>query len=77
MAMTTMATKMRKILTRTYDDQNDNDNDDDERPCFFRQQSTLVRCIPGRGVVGDFYDVDDDGGDDNDDDNGDDFDESI
>ena len=23
---------------------------------FFRQQPTLVRCIPGRGVVGDFYD---------------------
>ena len=30
MATTMMATTMRKILTRTYDDQNDNDDDDDE-----------------------------------------------
>ena len=27
---------------------------------FFRQQPTLVGCIPGRGVVGDFYDDDKD-----------------
>ena len=34
----------------------------------FRQQPTLVGCIPGRGVVGDFYD-DDGNEDDNDGDN--------
>ena len=28
---------------------------------IFRQQPTLVGCIPGRGVVGDFYDDDDNG----------------
>ena len=38
---------------------------------FLRQQPTLVGCIPGRGVVGDFYDDDndedeDDGNDDED-----------
>ena len=31
----------------------------------FRQQPTLVGCIPGRGVVGDFYDDDGDEDDDN------------
>jgi hypothetical protein len=35
---------------------------------FFRQQSTLVGCIPGRGGVGDFYD-DDNNEDDDDGDN--------
>ena len=49
---TTMAKNMRTILTRTYDDHNnnDNDNDNDKRTRFFRQQPTLVGCIPGRGV---------------------------
>ena len=44
MKMTTMAmaTTMRTILTRTYDDHKEN----------FRQQPTLVGCIPGRGVGG-------------------------
>ena len=65
MRMTTMVTTMRTFLTRTYDDNNDHDNYRDERPRFFRQQPTLVRCIPGRGVVGDFYDDDKDE-DDND-----------
>ena len=60
MRMMTMATTMRTFLTRTYDDDNNNDNDGDKRPCFFRRQPTLVRCIPGRGVVGDFYDDDKD-----------------
>ena len=60
-----MATTIRTILTRKYDDNNNNDNDGDKRPCFFRQQPTLVGCIPGRGVVGDFYD-DDGNEDDND-----------
>jgi hypothetical protein len=35
---------------------------------FFRQQPTLVGCIPGRGVVGDFHDDskdEDDGNGDN------------
>ena len=32
---------------------------------FFRQQPTLVGCIPGRGVVGDFYDDDKDKDDNN------------
>ena len=63
-----MATKMRRtFLTRTYDDNNDDDSDGDKRPCFLRQQPTLVGCISGRGVVGDFYnddyDEDDDDGD--------------
>ena len=31
---TTMATTMRMILTRAYDDHNDNEDDDDEQPCF-------------------------------------------
>ena len=31
---------------------------------FFRQQPTLVGCIPGRGVVGGFYN--DDGNEDDD-----------
>ena len=31
---------------------------------FFRQQPTFVRCTPGRGVVGDFYN--DDGNEDDD-----------
>ena len=31
---------------------------------FFRQKPTLVGCIPGRGVVGNFYD--DDNNEDND-----------
>ena len=77
MPTTTMATTMRKILKRTYDDQNDNDNDDDERPCFFRQQPTLVGCIPGRGVVGNFYDYDNDEDDDDGDDNEDVFEEGC
>ena len=36
MATMTMATAMRKILKRTYDDQNNNDNDNDngKRPFF-------------------------------------------
>ena len=58
--MTTMATTMRTILTRTYDDHNDDDDDGDERPHLFRQQPTLVGCIPGRGVVGDLYDDEED-----------------
>ena len=74
---TTMATMMRKILTRTYDDQNNNDEDNDERPRFFRQQPTLVGCIPGRGVVGDFYNDDGNEDDDNGDDNDDVFDEDV
>ena len=49
-----MVMTMRKFLTRTYDDDNNDDNDGDKRPCFFRQQPTLVGCITGRGVVGDF-----------------------
>ena len=32
---------------------------------YFRQQPTLVGCIPGRRVVGDFYDDDNDEDDDN------------
>ena len=55
-----MAMTMRTFLTRTYDDDKDDDNDGNERPRFFRQQPTLVGCIPGRGVVGDFYDDDKD-----------------
>ena len=46
---------------------------------FFRQQPTLVGCIPGRGLVGDFYNddenEDDDNGDGNEDE--DDFDEDV
>ena len=60
-----MAMTMRLFLTRTYDDDNDNDNDSDKRPRFFRQQPTLVGCIPGRGVVGVFYDDDKDEDDNN------------
>ena len=37
--------------------------------CFFRQQPTLVGCIPGREVVGDFYDDDENEDDGNGDDN--------
>ena len=55
---------MRMFLTRTYDDDNNDDNDGDEQPRFFRQQPTLVRCIPGRGVMGDFYEDDNDGNND-------------
>ena len=44
---------------------------------FFRQQPTLVGCIPGRGVVGDFYDDDNDENDDNGDDNEDVFDKDV
>ena len=60
---TTMVTMMRTFLTRTYDD--DNDNNGDEHPSFFWQQPTLDGFIPGRGVVGDFYDDDKDEDDDN------------
>ena len=60
-----MATTMRTFLRKTYDDDNDNDDDGDKRPRFFMQQPTLVICIPGRGVVGGFYDDDEDE-DDND-----------
>ena len=76
-----MATTMRTILTRTYDDHNDNDNDGNKQPRFFRQQPTLVGCIPGRGVVGDFYNDDDNEDDENGDndgyDNEDGFDEDV
>ena len=58
-------------MTRTYDDNSDNDNDGDS---FFRQQPTLVGCIPGREVVGDLYDDDKDEDDDDGDDNEDIFD---
>ena len=68
MRMATMATTMRKFMMRKYDDDNDNDDDCNKRLCSFRQQPTLVGCIPGRGVVGDFYDDDKDE-DDNDGDN--------
>ena len=54
---------------RAYDDNNYNDNDGDKRSRFFRQQPTLVGCIPSRGVVGDFYKDDDDEDDDNGDNN--------
>ena len=64
-----MATTMRMILTRTYDDHIDNEDDNDEQPRFFRQQPTLVGCIPARGVVGDLYDDDDDEDDSDGDDN--------
>ena len=55
-----MVMTMRTFLTRTYNDENDDDNDGDKRPHFFSQQPTLVGCIPGRGVVGNFYDDDKD-----------------
>ena len=67
MMETTMATAMRAFSTRAYDDDNDDDDDGNKRPCFIRQQPTLVGCIPSRGVVGDFYN-DDNNEDDNDDD---------
>ena len=54
---------MRTFLTRTYDD--DNNNNGDEQHSFFRQQPTLDGFIPGRGVVGDFYDDDNDENDNN------------
>ena len=77
----TMVTTMRTFLTRTYDDNNDDDGDGDKRPHFLRQQPTLVGCIPGRGVVCDFYndddDEDDNDGDDNGNDNEDGFDEDV
>ena len=57
-----MATTMRTFLTRAYDDDNDDDNDGNEQPCIFRQQLTLVGCIPNRGVVGDLYNDDNDDG---------------
>ena len=67
-----MATTMRKFLTRTYNENKENDNDGDKQPRFFRQQPTLVGCIPGRGLVGDFYyddkDEDDNNGDYNEED---------
>ena len=44
---------------------------------FFRQQPTLVGCIPGGGVVGDFYDDDSNEDDENGDDNEDIFDEDV
>ena len=77
MVTTTMAPRMRKILTRTYDDQNNNDDDGDKRPCFFRQQPTLVGDIPGRGVVGDFYDDDNNEDDNNGDNNKEVFDKDV
>ncbi len=45
-----------------------NDDNDEDNLIFFRQQPTLVRCIPGRGGVVDFYDDDKnaDGNNDND-----------
>ena len=77
MVTLTMATRMGKILTMTYDDQNNNDDDDDKQPCFFRHQPTLVGCIPGRGVMGDFYDDDNDEDDDDGNDNEDIFDKDV
>ena len=65
MRMTMVATTMRTFLTRTCDDKNDDENDGNKRPCFFIQQPTLVGCIPGRGIVGDFYDDDKDEDEDN------------
>ena len=46
---------------------------------FFRQEPTLVRYIPGRRVVGDFYDYDKDKDDNNGngDDNEDNFDKDV
>ena len=44
---------------------------------FFSQQPTLVRCIPGRGWVGDFYNDDYNEDDDNDVNDEDDFDKDI
>ena len=37
-----------------HDDHNDDEDDGNKHkgPCFFRQQPTLVGCIPGRGVGG-------------------------
>ena len=60
-----MTTTIRKFLTRMYDDDKDDDNNGNIRPCFIRQQPTLVGWIPGRGVVGDFYDDDKDEDDGN------------
>ena len=72
-----MATTIRKFLTRTYDNNNDDDGDGDKRPRFLRQQPTLVGCIPGRGVVGDFYDDDNNEDDDDGEDNEDVFDKDV
>ena len=72
-----MAMTMRMILTRTYDDHNNNEDDDDKQPRFFRQQPTLVRCIPARGVVGDLCDDDDDEDDNDGNANEDAFDEDV
>ena len=67
-----MATTMRTFLTRAYDDDNADADDGNKQPGFFRQQPTLVGCIPVRGVVGDFYNDDNNEDDDNGDDYGDD-----
>ena len=57
MMMTIMKTMMTTTITRMVTATT--------MSLFFRQQPTLVGCIPGRGGVGDFYD-DDDKEDDND-----------